>query len=172
MKKLVPLAVLFSAILLAVPDARAELILGAKIGQSEMETSSFKDSESTAQFYGGFRFLKFIGLELEWSQLGKFQDTSGTGTTTYEIDRLDLFVVGVIPISRFEIYGKVGYGYWDGTRWTNGVKYGDDGTQPAYGVGFAVKFGGILALRVEYEEFEVDTIDKLTMAAVGLDFRF
>ena len=171
MKKLVSLAILLSAVLLAVPDAQAEVVLGVKVGQSEIEISSFKDSESTAQFYGGYRFMKFVGFELEWSQLGQFQDTSGP-TSTYEINRLDLFVVGVIPISRFEIYGKVGYGYWDGTRLTTGVNFGADGTEPAFGIGFAVKFAGILALRVEYEEFDVDTIDKLTMAAVGLDFRF
>lgn len=172
MKKLLPLAVVFGALLLAAPEARAEIVLGLKVGQSDVKIDSFKDDAQSPQAYGGFRFMKFVGLELEYSQLGKFEDNSGPTNDTLEIDRFDLFVVGVLPISRFELYGKLGYGYWDAKVWRGTLRLGDDGSDAAVGAGFAVKFAGILALRVEYEVFEVEGIDDLTMASIGLDFRF
>lgn len=171
-KLLLSLAILLAAALLAVPDAHAEIVLGASIGQSDLEIGSFNDDDTGAQFYAGFRFLKFVGLELEYTDFGTFEDNSGGMTDTREITRADIFVLGVIPLSRFEIYGKVGYGYWDGDFTSGGMTQGDDGSDAAYGVGFAVKFVKILAIRIEYEVFETEGIDDLTMASIGLDFRF
>jgi len=173
MKKLLPLAILLSAVLLAVPEARAEVILGASVGQSNIEIGSVKEDDSGGQFYAGFRFMKFVGAELEYTDFGTFTHTTGSTTDSVEVTRTDLFVTGVIPFGRFEVYGKLGYGYWDGkTSSTGGNSGSDDGYDPAYGVGFAVKFVKILAVRIEYEEFDVDGVDKLSMASIGLDFRF
>jgi hypothetical protein len=172
-KLLLSLAILLSAALLAAPDAYAEIVLGASIGRSDLKLGNVKDDDKGAQLYAGFHFLKFVGVELEYTDFGKFEDNSGGTTSPLEVTRADLFVLGVIPIGRFEIYGKVGYGYWDGDfQSSGGNPQSDDGSDPAYGVGFAVKFVKILAIRIEYEEFEIEGVDDLTMASIGLDFRF
>jgi len=174
MKKiLLSLAILLTAVLLAVPAAHAEIVLGASIGQSDLKIGDVKADDTGGQFYGGFRFLKFVGIELEYTDFGKFEHGSGGMTESVEVTRADLFVLGVIPFGRFELYGKAGYGYWDGElRSAGGNPVNDDGSDPAYGVGFAVKFATLLAIRIEYEEFEIDGVDDLTMASIGLDFRF
>lgn len=172
-KMLLSLAVLLPAALLAPPAAHAEIILGAGIGQSDVKIGSVKADDTGGQFYGGFRFLKFVGVELEYTDFGTFEHTSGGTTDTLEVTRADLFAVGVIPFGRFEVYGKLGYGYWDGElRSAGGNPVSDDGSDPSFGVGFAIKFVKLLAIRLEYEEFEIDGVDDLTMASIGLDFRF
>lgn len=172
-KLLLSLAIVFTALLLAAPEAQAEIVLGASIGKSELKDGGVKDDDKGGQLYAGFHFLKFLGVELEYTDFGTFEDDTGGGRDTLDVSRADLFVLGVIPLGRFEIYGKVGYGYWDSEfRAAGGSPQSDDGSDPAYGVGFAVKFVKLLAIRVEYEEFEVKGIDKLAMASVGLDFRF
>jgi hypothetical protein len=172
-KLLLSLAILLSAAVLAAPDAYAEIVLGASIGRTDLKDGSVKDDDKGAQLYAGFHFLKFLGVELEYTDFGTFEDNTGGVRDTLDVSRADLFVLGVIELGRFEIYGKVGYGYWDSEfRAGGGSPQSDDGSDPAYGVGFAVKFVKLLAIRVEYEEFEIKGIDKLTMASIGLDFRF
>ena len=93
-------------------------------------------------------------------------------TDTLEITRADIFVLGVIPIGRFELYGKVGYGYWDSDFTSGGMTQSTDDSDAAYGVGVAVKFAKLIAIRAEYELFEIEGIDDLTMASIGIDLRF
>jgi hypothetical protein len=174
MKKLIlSLAIILSAAALAVPDAQAEIVIGASLGRSDLQDGGVKDDDKGAQFYGGFHFLKVVGVELEYTDFGKFEDNTGGMTDTLEITRADLFVLGILPLGRFELYAKLGYGYWDGEfRAAGGNPQKDDGSDPAYGVGFAVKFARLIAIRVEYEEFEIKGLDDLTMASIGLDIRF
>ena len=171
-KLLLSLAILLTAALLAVPDAHAEIVLGASIGQSDVEIGSFSDDDTGAQFYAGFRFLKFLGLELEYTDFGTFEDNSGGMTDTLEITRADIFVLGVSPLGRFEIYGKVGYGYWDSDSTSGAMTQSTDDSDASYGAGVAIKFAKLIAIRAEYEVFEIEGIDDLTMASIGIDFRF
>ncbi len=171
-KLLLSLAILLAAAILAVPDAHAEIVLGASVGQSDVETGGFNDDDTGAQFYAGFRFLKLLGLELEYTDFGTFEQGSGASSESLEVTRLDLFVLGVIPLGRFELYGKVGYGYWDSDFRSGGMTQSDDDADKAYGAGVAIKFAKLIAIRAEYEVFEIDGNDDLTMASIGIDFRF
>lgn len=173
MRKILSLAMLLAAALLAAPVAHAEVVLGASTGQSDLMIGSVQEDDTGGQLYGGFRFLKFVGVELEYTDFGTFEHSSGGTTDTLDVNRADVFAVGVIPFGRFEVYGKLGYGYWDGElRSAGGNPVKDDGSDPSYGAGFAIKFIDLLAIRFEYEVFDIDGVDDLTMASIGLDFRF
>ncbi len=93
--------------------------------------------------------------------------TSCSGTTA-----LDLFAVGVIPIGKFEVFGKAGYSMWDAEVSALGQPSAkDDGSDLAYGLGAAYTFAKF-ALRLEYEMFDIESNADVDMLSFGFDFRF
>jgi OOP family OmpA-OmpF porin len=179
------------AVFLFAPAAQAEIVAGASIGQANIEYNldddfTFDEGDMGWKIRGGFRFIKFFGLEAEYVNLGKPEDTikdvpTGPATTTdvdleTELTAFDIFAVGVLPLgSRFELFGKVGYVIWDAeiaAKNVAGIDEDEDGSDFAYGAGVAIKFASIFALRAEYEIYDAEDTEDVSFASIGLDFRF
>jgi len=110
-----------------------ESYVGASVGQSKLQASesglSFDDGDKSFKVFGGFRFLKFLGVEGSYVNMGSPTDTvSGSSS--------------------------------------------DSGTDRAYGVGIAFKLVKVLAIRAEYERFDIKDTDKADLASVGVALRF
>ena len=171
MKKLPLLLAFVVAAFMFSSDARAKIYFGASIGDATLEedTSGFDGNDTGYKFYGGFRFFKFFGIEAAWEDFGN-PDSGGANA---EVQRFDVFAVGVIPIKRLELWGKIGVGYWDSkASLSGGGSLNDDGTDTSYGVGIGFELTRMFWIRAEYESFELDDIDDLTMVSIGLDIRF
>lgn len=159
--------------------AHAGAFLGASVGQGAVNEDdpmfSFDETDTAYKVHGGFRFGKFFGLEASYVDLGNPEGDIGGGVTAEVGTTLwDGFVVLVLPLGdHFEIFGKGGFMYWDSeVDLSSGASASDSDSDPAYGVGVAFKFGDHLALRVEYELFEVGDLDDVYFTSAGLDFRF
>mgnify|MGYP001821725968 CR=1 FL=1 len=90
-----------------------------------------------------------------------------------------LYGVGILPLSdQIELFVKLGGAYWDGkakaTVMGLSASSSEDGTELAYGLGASFAFTDKFAVRVEYEEIDVDSDDlsKLGLFTVGGELRF
>lgn len=64
--------------------------------------------------------------------------------------------------------------YWDRDVDFGGTLSGSDpdtGTDGAYGLGAAFKFGDHFAVRIEYEKFKVSDLDDVNLTSAGVVFR-
>lgn len=162
--------------------------LGASVGASTIAVSDFDDDLGDIDFsdsgtgykiFAGYRFIHFFAVEGSYVDFGSRTDTldSDIGEIDAEIGVTgwDLFAVGVLPIGPVDLFAKVG-----GIRWGADIKaYLDDvsdgesdsGTDLAYGVGIGFRLWR-LALRGEFEMFDVEDSDDVYMVSIGAAFVF
>lgn len=161
---------------LAASAAHAGGYVGAAAGQGNTEfapdpQATFDASSTSYKLYGGYRFMKFFGIEADYRDFGKPEQEFFGETVTVDTTALDLFAVGAVPIGSFEFFGKLGYTAWDASISALGEEFSDDGNDMAYGLGFAYVFNKF-SVRLEYEQFDIEDADNISMATVGFDFRF
>jgi OOP family OmpA-OmpF porin len=168
-------------LLAASSKARADIYVGASVGQSQINDDEssfdFDGSDTATKLFGGFSFFKFLGLEASHMDLGNPDDSvGGGGEAEIKMSGWDAFVLGNLPLGKhFEIFAKAGLVYWDRDVDFGGTLSGSDhdtGTDGAYGAGAAFKFGDHFAVRVEYEKFKVSDLDDVNLTSAGVVFRF
>lgn len=173
------LTVALAAFLFA-PAAHAGFLVGASVGKSNVDVTdsgfSFDESDTGFEARIGYRFLKFVGVEVGYVDFGSPDKSIGSGNAKIEADGFDIFAVGALPFAnRWEIFGKVGYINWDDTATLKSggttMKSDDDGTDFSWGAGVGFKIFGPLHVRAEYESFSTDDVD-FTMTTIGADIRF
>jgi outer membrane protein with beta-barrel domain len=161
----------------AVP-AHAGLFVGGSVGDATINDEdsgfSFDANDTGYKVFAGFTLFKFFALEASYVDLGTPEDTIAGTEISVDATGWDVYAVGILPLGKhFEIFGKAGIIVWDAeTSVTGSADESDDGNDPAYGAGVAFKFGEHIALRLEYERFDISDVDKVEMASVGAEFRF
>ena len=167
-------------ILIALPAAAADngFYLGGAVGSSDVTTgdlSSFKASGNATAYkiFAGARFIHFIGLEGQWSDLGSIKGDNTAGAEV-KIKGYGLSVVGYIPIVFFDIYGKAG-------MFNSTIDTTNPGTvpptnsrssnDPVYGLGVQFRLQSF-AIRGEAELFDVKNADKVYMYSIGASYTF
>ena len=171
MKKLLLVGLLLMMAAAAFPSqAHAGFIFGAGVGSNTVNIDeNFDESDLGWKAFAGFRFIKFFGVEAQYF------DTS-LDNDDFEVDLADfgVFGVGALPVGdHFEFTGKVGYHLWDVDLEDVNLdeSASDSDWDFGYGVGAAVIFGEHFGFRVEYEIFEVEDTDDVTMASASIEFR-
>ena len=173
MKKFLLVGLLLMAAAAAFPSqAHAGFIFGAGVGSNTVEIDEdFDESDLGWKAFAGFRFIKFLGVEVQYVEFGNPE----ADDIEVELNDLAAFGIGVLPIGEhFEIFGKAGYGQWDvevEDTSLNDVLADESEWDFVYGAGAAVIFGEHFGFRLEYEVFEVDDTDNVTMASASIDFR-
>jgi OOP family OmpA-OmpF porin len=167
--------------------------LGASGGQSKGKDScpslipvgtSCDDTGSTYSVFGGYQVIKYIGVELGYTDLGK-SELSGSGiTNTTRVKGVELLGVGTIPITpQFEVYGKVGAFSWNLKESCTGAtctfsSRSETGTDLTYGLGAKFNFTKNVGVRVQYQRYKdvgndattgKNDIDSLSL---GIVFKF
>lgn len=163
------LAVAFLCVCAVAPATFAgELYVGASYGNTTLEVDepgfSFDADDPSWKVFGGYRFLKLFGVEASYVDLGSPTD----GSVTIETTAWSGFAVGVLPLGPFGLFAKVGAVASDAE--VTGLS-GESSTDPAYGVG--AEFGiSKIAIRAEFEMFDVEDTDSLYMISLGAAWRF
>ena len=147
MKKLL-LAAAFSAALVAGP-ASAQMYLGAGVGASKTDTN-----ENSWKLYGGFQFNPTWGLELGYTDLGRYRGS--------DIESWSLAGTGTLPLgARWSLLGQLGAA---ANRPNFAGASNHTGLLVGVGVGYSMTKS--LGLRVEYEDF-----GKLSNVSTGTNSR-
>jgi hypothetical protein len=169
-------AVLFAALLSCGSTAWAAdngFYVGGSIGQAqaELEEGSFSfDADDTGfKVIAGIRPLDWLGVEANYVNFGEADDNN----IELDADGVSAFAVGFLAAGPVDLFAKAGLVSWDATVSRDGIgRIGsEDGTDLAYGVGAQFRVWS-LSLRAEYEVFDIDSVDDLSMLSVGFTFTF
>ena len=154
------------------------LYVGASVGQTEFKAEesgfNFDGSATSYKIYGGYRFMKFFGVEVSYLDFGSPDDSSGGTDVSVSATGWDAFAVGVLPFGKhFEIFGKAGLVLWDSDTDVSGSgSNSDSGTDTVYGAGLSFIFLKHLGVRAEYERYKLQDTDNVNIVSLGADFRF
>jgi major membrane immunogen (membrane-anchored lipoprotein) len=176
MKKFIVMSVLFAFSILM---ARASFYVGASAtstaGTIETAAEDFDSDEMGWKAYAGVDFLRFLGVEASYRDLGSFGGKSNAGNVDVDVEAFDAAAKAFLPLGKsFNIFGKAGYANisYSGDVDVQGAfqNFDEDDWELFFGVGGEFKFGKSFAVRVEWEWY--DARSDLSTLSAGLNFRF
>jgi hypothetical protein len=176
MKKIIALTALLAA---STTGARAEFFVGTSLTTtaSSIETAidTFDSDEMGWKAYVGWDFMKFLGVEAGYRDLGNFSEGVANGNVDVDLNVIDVSARAFLPIGRlFNLYAKAGYANisYDGQVNLGGLiqDFNEDDWELFYGIGTEFKLGKSFAIRAEWEMYDVS--DDLSTLSAGLIFRF
>ena len=170
------------AIFLLVPLANAAetgFYVGGGIGSAGIEfddpvlPEDFDESDFGWKVFGGFNFdLAFdLGVEVGYVDLG--EPAANIGAVSVELDPtgFDVFGVAGFDLGPVNVFGKLGYIFWDADIDVGTIDFSDDGNDLAYGVGVRIGLDS-LEIRGEYESFDISDIDTVDMLSASIVYYF
>jgi Outer membrane protein beta-barrel domain len=136
------------------------------IGSETLDDSGFK-------IIAGFRPLNWLGLELNYMDLGEaeFEDGSDVSIESTAITASALFIKEWQVI---DIYARLGMANWSSDFDAPGGSLSEDGWEPTYGVGIGAHFGS-LGIRAEWEQFSNEALDDFLdtdVSTISLSFTY
>jgi hypothetical protein len=185
MRKAILAALVFMIAGVAGTAARADekkgLYIGAAAGYGSQEfdisTESFKDNTTSWKGIIGYRFVRFLGLEVAYVDFGKASDelNFGGGNTSVDVKTHGetAEITGTLPLgSFFELYGKAGYLWWNTDVNGASSSNSDTGSDPVYGAGARIIIGKRFGVRLEYEKFDIKDTKSVYLTTAGIEWRF
>ena len=174
----------FAAILMAVGTATAQaadngFYLGAgaaKANIDSFESNGFDFDDVGWKILAGFRPLDNFAVEAEYMDLGNERaDLGPLGSANAEAKAIAAFGVLLLPLVPIDLYAKAGLARWDVqggfTSAFGNASFDDEGTEFAYGAGVQARLGS-LAVRGEYESFDIEDTDGVDLFSVSLTWTF
>jgi hypothetical protein len=133
--------------------------------QLDFDDESFK-------IIAGFRPLDSFGVEVNYIDLGRDSVTVGPLTIDGQSKAYAAFAVGYLPIALIDLYAKAGLARWETETTSSALgRFEDDGTEFAWGAGIQARLGS-LAVRLEYESFDVGSSARSELVSVGATWTF
>lgn len=158
--KLTSVACLGAASLLipsiSIADDHTGLSLSAYYGGYKSRGGEFEDENDLYEVGIGYRFLPFLGVEVGYTDLGKF----GGDVASAELDGYSASLVGTLPLTdSFKVYGEVGQFF--STTEVSVLDFDEsyDDETMFYGVGVGFKVADPLWINVEYQRYKVEVND-------------
>lgn len=180
-------------LLLATAVAQADFgpYVGISAGSVSLDTG-FDDVDFTLDsddtgFSGhfGFALTDSLAIELGYTDFGRYSELFELPPITANLDAelagVDAFGVLSLPVGPLRVFGKAGIIFWNAETETlledtfnvpQRFRRDEDGTDWAVGLGAEVDITDNLALRGEYEWFDVEDTDKLSFISLGISVRF
>lgn len=136
------------------------------------------DQDTGFKIFGGYKFNRYLAVEGGYVDFGKmYAYSTGPGVTTDVLVNAYYFSgIAAIPLmGRASLFGKVGGEFWEGeisgATPTGSPKATDSGTGLMYGAGASFQLSDNVALRGEWERYDIDSND-VDMISVGIEFMF
>jgi OOP family OmpA-OmpF porin len=157
-------------------DEEAGAYFGAGIGQFDAGIDNIDDVDATVddwddddsayKIFGGFQFSRFLAAEIAYIDLGNPSGEVVPGVNVdAEVDGFAPYVVASFPIGPwFEVYARAGYYFYDATLGVEDavggdVEFDEESEDFVYGGGVGARLMERLALRLEYEKFDLEGVD-------------
>ncbi|WP_282039967.1 outer membrane beta-barrel protein [Halomonas alimentaria] len=145
------------------------------------------DSDTGYKLFVGYQFNPNFAIEASYLDLGdaeaSYRYRGEPGNAELSVDGFGFALVGKLPIqSGFSVYGKLGMIAWDADftdNYFNGAQrttdsYGEDGTDPFYGIGAEYEVERIL-MRAEFERYDISESGEdfeIDMISASIGYRF
>lgn len=173
-----------SAIMLYAPESKADsgFYLGGSVGQAGVEVQdtsgiqpvSFDENDFAWKAFGGYKFdlpVVNLGVEGGYVNLGSPSGDLLGVPVVIETDGIDVFGVLGFDLGPLGVFAKYGMISWDAEFTVDGLSDAQDGSDPAYGLGATIGLGSI-DIRAEYEVFDIEDSEDVSMISVGLVWTF
>ncbi len=150
--------------------AESGLYLGGSFGNAKVGLESpnsdidVEDDDIGYKLFGGFKFT-LLAAEAGYVDFGKVEDSGFSG----EISGFNAFGVLSMGLGPVEVFGKLGGFVWESDFENAQQRYKDDGFDPAVGVGAGITLGNF-GVRGEYEYYDIDGFDEVSMLSLGATF--
>jgi len=145
--------------------------IGGGIGSTSVDQSNFDASDSSYKVFGGYNigFIPLVDFALEASYVdfGK----PATNNASIDMNGVDAFGLAGLSLGPFGLFVKAGVIDWDLDATNSGTSTGESGSDPAYGLGARFSLGSI-AIRVEYEVFDIDSDNDVSMTSASVVYTF
>jgi outer membrane immunogenic protein len=153
------------------------LYLGGSIGESSLDIAAgainFTDHDYGYKVFAGYNFgvipLIDLGVEGSYVNFGKASSAQilnqNIGVTAW-----DLFGVAAVNLGPSGLFGKVGQAWWHSDTGIPLAVLDNSGSDMVYGIGLRFQLGSI-ALRVEYERFNLNVAD-INYGSAGASWTF
>lgn len=152
--------------------------LGGGVGQSFVKTDvsdieeldlKLADNEFAYKFLAGVRMNEFLALEGGYKYLGNVKDKIEGYTFESKTSGYDLAAVGNLYLGIADVFAKAGAFWWDQTSKVNDEEKVTSNVNFAWGFGATLRLGS-LGVRAEWERFELESYDRLSMLSLGVLF--
>jgi hypothetical protein len=150
--------------------------ISAEIPDEDLgEVFEFDENDFAWKAFAGYNFdLPVLNLGIE----GGYVDLGSPSTqllgvpVSLDVTGWDVFGVAGIDLGPIGVFAKAGLITWDAEATVDGIaEDGDDGSDPAYGVGAKFNLGS-LEIRGEYEYFDLESADDVYLLSAGFVFHF
>jgi OOP family OmpA-OmpF porin len=166
----------------AVPAQSADngLYLGGSVGAAGVKAddsfdgSNFDyDAGSTGyKLIAGWRFLDWLAVEADYVDLGSGNDKVQGIELKTDINGVSLSAVGFLPLGPVDLLARIGAIDWSADLRAPGFgEISEDGTDFTWGVGAQFRVWS-LAIRAEYEQFDIADVDTVDMISLGVTWTF
>jgi len=166
----------------AVPAQSADngIFLGGSVGAAgvkaddSFDVSNFDyDAGSTGyKLIAGWRFLEWLAVEADYVDLGSGDDKVQGIELETDINGVSLSAVGFLPLGPVDLMARVGAIDWSADLRAPGFgSISDDGTDFTWGVGAQFRVSS-LAIRAEYEQFDIADANTVDMISLGVTWTF
>jgi opacity protein-like surface antigen len=145
-------------------------------------SSAVNDNDNSYKIFAGWRLLPFLAVEAAYVNLGEPGDaisSSGSnGRYRLKADGFQPSVIGTVPLGPVELFGKVGYYYYDVdvstdlTTGGSGLVTGHSRNDLVYGGGVGMTFIDHLHIRAEYERLDMKNYDNSDVVWLSAAWRF
>ena len=138
------------------------------VDQTDEAIQSLDDEDTAWKAFVGWRMNPYFALELAYIDFGGPSDraTASGSSGDYQVDLAGFapYVIGTIPLGPVELFGKVGYYFYDvdaSVDLDNGPDFDSSASDEdlLYGFGVGMTFFERLNARLEYEKIDSDLID-------------
>ena len=160
------------------------LYIGGSLGNTSLDVAiaeaeggfSLDDSDFGYKVFAGYNFglIPMFDLAVEGSYIdfGEISESIPVvGDVGLGITAFDLFGVAAYNIGPIGIFGKVGQVWWDGDFSTDLGSFSESDNDMAYGIGVRFQFSSI-AIRAEYERFDIEGDVDLDFISAGISWTF
>ena len=151
----------FSAWANAPIKANTGAYIGARLGYSYNQNSCVEiaiecDREDAGYgIFAGYNFNNYFAYELSGTHLGDTYAVYPNINLQGELNTIDISVKYTHSLyENIQVFGKLGFSYWEGeiTGWENKLK--DSGERPAAGAGVELPFSEHVTARLEFQYFD------------------
>lgn len=138
------------------------------VDQTDEAIQRLDDSDTAWKAFVGWRMNPYVSLEVAYVDFGgpsdRFTTSGSSGDFRADISGFEPSIIGTIPLGPVELFGKVGYLFYDvdaSVDLDDGPDFDSSSSESdfTYGGGVGMTFFGRLNARLEYQRIESDVID-------------
>ena len=161
--------------ILAHAGAESGAYIGAGIGNTNVKgpvnEESYDADGNGYKLIVGYNFgvVPLIDLAVEGAYVDLGEEMSGNAT--YAQTSLNGFGLLGLSFGPIGLFAKAGLAAWDADIRTTNLNASMSGTDPVYGIGARLQILSVTG-RLEYEYYDQDNIDDVSMASISLLYTF